>query len=138
MSAPGVGPVIALTFKATVDVPARFPKSRLVGAYFGLTPKRYASGETDRSGRVSKCGDAMMRTALFEGAQVLLTCTRKWSALKAWGMGVARRRGVKRAIVAVARKLALSWPPFPWTSICRRMTEDGCFRDASARDGRTG
>ena len=73
MSAPGVGPVIALTFKATVDVPARFPKSRLVGAHFGLTPKRYASGETDRSGRVSKCGDAMMRTALFGGAQVLLT-----------------------------------------------------------------
>ena len=103
----GVGPVIALTFQATVDVPARFPKSRLVGAHFGLTPKRYASGETDHSGRVSKCGDAMMRTALFEGAQALLVCTKKWSSLKAWGMNVARRRGMKRAIVAVARKLAL-------------------------------
>lgn len=67
MSAPGVGPVIALTFVATVDIPTRFAKSRLVGAHFGLTPKRYASGETDRSGRVSKCGDEMMRTALLRG-----------------------------------------------------------------------
>jgi len=68
--------VIALTFVATVDIPTRFPKSRLVGAHFGLTSKRYASGETDHSGRVSKCGDAMMRTALFEGAQALLVCTK--------------------------------------------------------------
>jgi len=107
MTVPGIGPVIALTFQATVDIPERFPKSRLVGAHFGLTPKRYASGETDHSGRVSKCGDAMMRTALFEGAQVLLCCTKKWSSLKAWGMAIARRRGLKRAIVAVARKLAV-------------------------------
>lgn len=106
MTAPGVGPVIALTFVATVDIPTRFPKSRLVGAHFGLTPKRYASGETDHSGRVSKCGDATMRTALFEGAQALLVCTKKWCSLKAWGMAIARRRGMKRAIVAVARKLA--------------------------------
>lgn len=106
MTAPGVGPVIALTFQATVDIPTRFPRSRLVGAHFGLTPKRYASGETDHSGRVSKCGDATMRTALFEGAQALLVCTKKWCSLKAWGMAVARRRGMKRAIVAVARKLA--------------------------------
>ena len=107
MTAPGVGPVIAFMFVATVDVPTRFPKSRLVGAHFGLTPKRYASGETDHSGRVSKCGDAMMRTALFEGAQALLVCTKRWYSLKAWGMSVARRRGMKRAIVAVARKLAM-------------------------------
>lgn len=107
MTAPGIGPVIALTFQATVDVPTRFPKSRLVGAHFGLTPKRYASGQTDHSGHVSKCGDAMMRTALFEGAQALLVCTKKWCSLKAWGMGIARRRGMKRAIVAVARKLAV-------------------------------
>ena len=107
MTAPGIGPVIALTFVATVDVPTRFPKSRLVGAHFGLTPRRHASGETDHSGRVSKCGDAMMRTALFEGAQALLVCTKKWCSLKAWGMGIARRRGMKRAIVAVARKLAV-------------------------------
>ena len=106
-TAPGVGPVIALTFVATVDIPTRFPESRLVGAHFGLTPKRYASGETDHSGRVSKCGDAMMRTALFEGAQALLVCTKKWCSLKAWGMAIARRRGMKRAIVAVARKLAM-------------------------------
>ena len=107
MTAPGVGPVIAFMFVATVDIPIRFPKSRLVGAHFGLTPKRYASGETDHSGRVSKCGDAMMRTALFEGAQALLVCTKRWCSLKAWGMSVARRRGMKRAIVAVARKLAM-------------------------------
>ena len=87
--------------------PDRFPKSRLVGAHFGLTSKRYASGETDHSGRVSKCGDAVVRTALFEGAQALLVCTKKWSSLKAWGMAIARRRGMKRAIVAVARKLAM-------------------------------
>ncbi len=107
MTVPGIGPVISLTFQATVDIPERFPKSRLVGAHFGLTPKRYASGETDHSGRVSKCGDAMIRTALFEGAQVLLCCTKKWSSLKAWGMAIARRRGLQRAIVAVARKLAV-------------------------------
>lgn len=116
MTAPGAGPVIALTFQATVDVPFRFPMSRLVGTHFGLTPKRYASGETDHSGRVSKCGDAMMHTALFEGAQALLVCTRKWSGLKAWGFGVARRRGLKRTIVAVARKLA---------TILHRMWLDG-------------
>ena len=107
MTTPGVGPVIALTFQATIDVPERFPKSRLVGAHFGLTPKRYASGETDHNGRISKCGDEMMLTALFEGAQALLVCTKKWSGLKAWGMAIARRRGLKRAIVAVARKLAV-------------------------------
>jgi transposase len=107
MTTPGVGPVIALTFQATVDVPERFPKSRLVGPHFGLMPKRYASGETDHSGRISKCGDEMMRTALFEGAQVLLVCTKKWSSLKAWGIAIVRRRGLKRAIVAVARKLAV-------------------------------
>lgn len=116
MTAPGVGPVIAFTFQATVDIPTRFPKSRLVGAHFGLTPKRYASGETDHSGHVSKCGDAIMRTALFEGAQALLVCTKKWSSLKAWGMTIARRRGMKRAIVAVARKLA---------TILHRMWLDG-------------
>jgi len=109
MTAPGIEPVIALTFQATVDGPtrlakSRLAKSRLVGAHFGLTPKRYASGETDHNGRVSKCGDAMMRTALFEGAQALLVCTRKWCSLKAWGMAIAHRRGTKRAIaVAQAR-----------------------------------
>ena len=80
MTTPGVGPVIALTFQATVDVPERFPKSRQVGAHFGLTPKRYASDETDHSGRISKCGDEMMRTALFEGAQALSSAPRNGAA----------------------------------------------------------
>lgn len=107
MTMPGVGPVIALTFRATVDVPARFKNSKAVGAVFGLTPRRHQSGEVDRMGGISKCGDAMMRTLLYEAAQVMLTRTKKWSWLKAWGMKVARHRGMKRAIVAVARRMAV-------------------------------
>jgi transposase len=107
MSVPGVGPVAALAFRATVDVPARFRHSKAVGALFGLTPRKYQSGETDRTGRISKCGDAMMRTILFEAAQAMLTRTQRWSWLKAWGMKVARRRGMKKAIVAVARRMAI-------------------------------
>lgn len=107
MTVPGVGPVVALTFRATVDQPQRFARSKTVGAHFGLAPRRYQSGDTDYDGRVSKCGDAMMRTALYEAAQVLLTRTQKWSWLKAWGMRVARRRGGKKAIVALARRLAV-------------------------------
>jgi transposase len=107
MTVPGVGPVVALTFRATVDQPQRFARSKTVGAHFGLAPRRYQSGDTDYDGRVSKCGDAMMRTALYEAAQVLLTRTQKWSWLKAWGMQVARRRGGKKAIVALARRLAV-------------------------------
>jgi len=106
MTAPGVGPVVALTFRATVDVPSRFKSSKTVGAAFGLTPRRYQSGETDRMG-VSKCGDRMMRVMLFEAALALMVCSRKWSWLKAWGMKIARHRGMKRAIVAVARRLAV-------------------------------
>jgi transposase len=107
MTVPGVGPVVALTFRATVDQPQRFARSKTVGAHFGLAPRRYQSGDTDYDGRVSKCGDAMMRTALYEAAQVLLTRSQKWSWLKAWGMQVARRRGGKKAIVALARRLAV-------------------------------
>jgi transposase len=107
MTVPGVGPVVALTFRATVDQPQRFARSKTVGAHFGLAPRRYQSGDTDYDGRVSKCGDAMMRTALYEAAQVLLTRTQKWSWLKAWGMQLARRRGGKKAIVALARRLAV-------------------------------
>ena len=81
--------------------------SRAVGAHVGLTPKRYQSGETDYDGGVSKCGDALLRTMLYEAAQVLLTHGSKWSWLKAWGMRVAQRRGIRRAIVAVARRLAV-------------------------------
>jgi len=92
---------------ATVDQPQRFVHSRAVGAHVGLTPKRYQSGEIDYDGRVSKCGDALLRTMLYEAAQVLLTHSGKWSWLKAWGMRVAQRRGIRRAIVAVARRLAV-------------------------------
>jgi len=107
MTAPGVGPVVALSFRATVDQPQRFARSRMVGAHYGLTPRRFQSGEADYEGRISKCGDAMLRSMLYEAAQVLLTRTGKWSWLKAWGVQVARRRGLKKAIVAVARRLAV-------------------------------
>jgi transposase len=107
MTMPGVGPVVALTFRATVDVPARFTSSKAVGAVFGLTPRRYQSGEIDRMGSISKSGDAMMRTILYEAAQSMLTRTIKWSWLKAWGMKIARHRGMRRAIVAVARRMAV-------------------------------
>ena len=107
MTVPGVGPLTALTFRATVDRPERFRRSRDVGAHLGLTPRRYQSGETDVQGRVSRCGDELARTALYEAAHTLLTRCKKWSALKAWGMGVARRRGMAKARVAVARKLAV-------------------------------
>ena len=107
MTVPGVGPVVALTFRATVDVPARFARSRAVGAHFGLTPRKHQSGEVDRMGRISKWGDAMMRTALYEAAQVLLTRVKRWSALKAWAAQVSRRRGHKKAIVALARRIGV-------------------------------
>ena len=107
MSVPGVGPVTALCFKATIDDPARFKRSRSVGAYVGLTTRRHASGELDWSGRISKCGDAMLRMYLFEAAGVLLTRVPKWSVLKAWGIRLAKRNGLSKAKVAVARKLAV-------------------------------
>src|SRR4051794_29990324 len=103
---PGVGPVVALTYRATVDVPARFRKSKSVGAVFGLTCAKYQSGEIDRSGRISRCGDEMMRAMLYEAAQSMLR-SKKWSWLKAWAMQIARRRGMKKAIVALARRLAV-------------------------------
>ena len=107
MTVPGVGPVTALCFKATIDDPTRFRRSRSVGAYIGLTSRRHASGEVDWSGRISKCGDAMLRMYLFEAAGVLLTRVPKWSALKAWGTRLAKRNGLRKAKVAVARKLAV-------------------------------
>jgi transposase len=107
MTIPGVGPVVALTYRATVDVPARFRNSRSVGAVLGLTPCKYQSGESDYTGAISKCGDEMMRVMLYEAAQILLMRATKWSWLKAWAMQVARRRGVKKAIVALARRLAV-------------------------------
>ena len=116
MTAPGVGPITALCFKATIDDPTRFKRSRSVGAYVGLTSRRYSSGEVDWSGRISKCGDAMLRSYLFEAAGVLLTRVPKWSALKAWGMKLVKRNGLSKAKVAVARKLAV---------IMHRMLVDG-------------
>jgi transposase len=106
MTVPGVGPVVALTYRATVDVPARFRKSKAVGAVFGLACAKYQSGEVDWSGRISRCGDEMMRVMLYEAAQSMLR-SKKWSWLKAWAMQIARRRGMKKAIVALARRLAV-------------------------------
>ena len=97
MTIPGVGPVVALTFRATVDVPARFRNSKAVGAVFGLTPAKYQSGENDRTGAISRCGDEMMRMMLYEAAQSMLVRSTKWSWLKAWAMKVARHRGMKKA-----------------------------------------
>lgn len=107
MRVPGVGPLTALAFRATLDRPERFRRSRDVGAHLGLTPRRYQSGATDVSGRISRCGDELTRTALYEAANTLLVRSKKWSALRAWGMQVAKRRGMGRARVAVARKLAV-------------------------------
>ena len=107
MTVPGVGPVVALTFRATVDVPARFRNSKAVGAVLGLTPCKHQSGESERTGAISKCGDEMMRVMLYEAAQILLVRSTKWSWLKAWAMQIARRRGMKKAIVALARRLAV-------------------------------
>jgi transposase len=107
MTVPGVGPVVALTYRATVDVPARFRNSKAVGAVFGLTPAKYQSGEVDWDGRISRCGDEMMRVMLYEAAQIMLVRSAKWSWLKAWAMKIARHRGMKKAIVALARRLAV-------------------------------
>ena len=107
MTVPGVGPVVALTYRATVDVPARFRNSKAVGAVFGLTPARYQSGEIDRPGAISKCGDEMMRAMLYEAAHIMLVRSTKWSWLKAWAMKIVRQRGMKKAIVALARRLAV-------------------------------
>jgi transposase len=122
MTTPGVGPVVALTYRATIDVPARFRNSRAVGAVMGLTPCKYQSGESDRTGAISKCGDEMLRVMLYEAAQILLMRSTKWSWLKAWAMQIARRRGIKKAIVALARRLAvimhriwLDGTEFRWT-----------------------
>lgn len=116
MSADGIGPVTALAYRTVVEDPHRFARSASVGAYVGLTPRRFNSGEIDFTGRISKRGDAMLRTLLFEAAGVLLTRTQKRSALQAWGLRLARKIGFKRAKLAVARKLAV---------ILHRMWADG-------------
>jgi transposase len=116
MSAPGVGPIVALTYVSAIDDPSRFKSSKGVGAHFGLTPRKYQSGETDVTGRISKIGDASVRTALYEAANVILVRVVKGSRLKSWAMKLARRAGMKKAKVALARKLAV---------ILHRMWVDG-------------
>jgi transposase len=107
MSVPGVGFITALTFKAGVDDPHRFKRSRTVGAHFGLTPRRFQSGEMDIEGHISKCGDTNVRNSLYTAANALLTRSSRWSPLKAWGMKLAKTRGHRKAVIAVARKLAV-------------------------------
>jgi len=107
MTVPGIGPVTSLTFKAAVDDPVRFRSSRTVAAHFGLTPRRFQSGETDNPGHISKSGDPGVRQALYAAAHALMTRSDAWSTLKAWGLRLAKTRGHKRAVTAVARKLAV-------------------------------
>lgn len=121
MTAPAIGPVISVTYLSGVDDPRRFAKSRSVGAHFGITPRTHASGEVERTGRISKCGDGMVRAALYEAAHIILSRLTRWCALKTWGLRVAKRAGLQKAKVAVARKLAVilhrMWmdgTPFRW------------------------
>lgn len=107
MTIPGVGPVTAMTYKSALDDPHRFERSQTVGAYMGLTPRQYASGEVDRHGSLSKMGPQECRNMLYEAAQSLLVVSRAKSRLKTWGLKLARKKGMKKATVAVARKLAV-------------------------------
>ncbi|WP_158802556.1 IS110 family transposase [Acidisoma sp. L85] len=116
MTTPGVGVLVALTYVAAIDNPGRFKSSKATGAHFGLTPKKYQSGETDVTGRISKIGDASVRTALYEAANVILTRPVKASSLKSWAMRVAKRAGMRKAKVALARKLGV---------VLHRMLVDG-------------
>jgi transposase len=124
MTTPGIGPVIALTYASAIDDPGRFKSSKAAGPHFGLTPKKYQSGETDYSGRISKIGDASVRAALYQGAHAILTKPLKnCSALKGWAMRIARRAGMRKAKVALARKLAV---------ILHRMLANGTRFNAGA------
>jgi transposase len=116
MTTPGVGTIVALTYASAIDDPARFRSSKAVGAHFGLTPKKYQSGETDVTGRISKIGDGGVRMALYEAANVILTRPVKGSTLKSWGVRLAARAGMRKAKVALARKLAV---------VLHRMLADG-------------
>lgn len=107
MTVPGIGPVTALTYKAEIFDATRFKESRSVGAYLGMTPTQYASGETQRQGKTSKCGSKELRFLLVEAGIVILTRSKKWSKLKAWGLKIMRKKGLKKAAVAVGRKLAV-------------------------------
>ena len=116
MTTPGVGTLVALTYVSVIDQPGRFAKSSSVGAYLGLTPRRFQSGEEDYTGHISRCGDRLLRTYLFEAAGIILHRVSRWSALKAWGTRLAKRIGSKKATVAIARKLAV---------ILHRLLRDG-------------
>jgi len=125
MTVPGVGVIVALTYRTGVDIPERFTRSRDVGAHFGLTPRRYSSGQVDYDGHISRCGDEMVRTALYQAAHVLMHHGR-WSGLRGWAMRIAKRSGAKLAKVALARKLAV---------ILHRMWIDGTeFRWTTTRE----
>ena len=126
MTAPGVGVLVALAYVSIIDDPRRFSKSSNVGAYVGLTPRRFQSGEEDYTGRISKRGDGLLRTYLFEAAGIILHRVAKWSVLKAWGTRLAKRTGAKKAMVAVARKLA---------GILHRSLRDGSEFRWSAKEG---
>jgi transposase len=124
MSTPAVGPIVALTYASAIDDPGRFRSSKQVGAHFGMTPKKYQSGETDYTGRISKIGDGSVRTALYEAAHIMLTKPLKGcSALKSWAMRIAKRAGMSKAKVALARRLAV---------IMHRMLADGTKFNAAA------
>ncbi len=107
MTIPGVGAITAVSYMAEIDTPTRFKNSRAVGAYLGMTPIQYSSGETKRQGRVSKCGSSEVRCLLNEAAVVLLSRSKSWSKLKAWGLKIQRKHGFKKACMAVGRKLAV-------------------------------
>jgi transposase len=123
MSVPGVGVIVGLTYASAIDDAGRFKSSKMVGAHFGMTPKKYQSGETDYSGRISKIGDSSVRAALYEAAHVILTRAVKGSTLKSWAAKLAKRAGLKKAAVALARKLAV---------IMHRMLTDGTRFNAAA------
>jgi transposase len=123
MTTPGVGTIVALTYASAIDDPARFKSSKQVGAHFGMTPKKYQSGETDYTGRISKIGDSGVRTALCETAHIIMTKPVKGSALKRWAMRLAKRVGMKKAKVAFAREIAV---------IMHRMLVDGTEFDFAA------
>lgn len=123
MSVPGIGALSVLAYISTVEEPMRFSRSRSVGAHLGLTPRQYQSGETDRSGRISRCGDHLARTLMYEAAVVILTRVKRSSQLKEWALAIARRSGFGKARVALARKLSVilhsiwkSGAPFRWSA----------------------
>lgn len=133
-SIPGVGAVTALTYKAVIDNPYRFKNPRDVGAYLGLTPNQYSSGETTRQGRISKCGCSELRMLLVECAIVMLTRTKGWTKLKAWGLKIMKRSGLNKAAAAVARKLAIimlrMWQEgkaFVWGEKKEKMHQEACI-----------